>query len=170
VSAFRRKDRPGEWVAKFQLAGEQHWVPGGPWSKKSHAQEAERRYRAQLKARRTDETCASFAKRWLEEWPRRASSTRRNYTEAANQFAEHFGPTPLGEVERLSARTWALTVPRYVSRTIGTMYEDARNVGLVELNPFTDLRLPVTARAEKIQPPTLDEFRRLIAGCTVLGG
>ena len=34
------------------------------------ASEAERRYRDRIESRRTQETCASFAERWLEEWPR----------------------------------------------------------------------------------------------------
>jgi integrase len=167
VSAFRRG---GKWVAKFQLRGKQQWVPGGPWSSKRAAQEAERRYRDRLEARRTEETCASFAERWLEEWPRPGSSTRRQYRDAVKQFAEHFGPTLLGDVERLSARTWALSVPRYVSRTVRTMYEDARNVGLVEDNPFSNLRLPTAERTEQIKAPSMDEYRALLEACTVLNG
>jgi hypothetical protein len=100
MSAFRRGRA---WVAKFQLHGEQHWVPGGPWESKSAAREAERRYRDRLQARRTSETCASFAERWLREWPRREASTRQLYGQAVRRFADHFGPTALGEVERLSA-------------------------------------------------------------------
>ena len=167
MSAFKRN---GQWVAKFQLRGEQHWVPGGPWATRRQGLEAERRYRDRLEARRTDETCASFAERWLVEWPRPEPSTRQLYAQAARRFAAEFGPTPLGEVERLSARTWALGVPRNLSKIIGTMYEDARNVGIVEANPFSNLRLPVTEKTEEIHPPTLDEYRRLLDACGVLGG
>ena len=167
MSAFKRN---GQWVAKFYLDGEQLWVPGGPWERKSHALEAERRHRDKLKARRTDETCASFVDRWLEEWPRPESSTRRQYERAAKRFADHFADTPLGEIERLSARTWALSVPRSISRVIGTMYEDARNVGLVDANPFTNLRLPVTEKKATIVPPTMDEYGALLDACPILGG
>jgi integrase len=162
VSAFRRGSG---WVSKFQLRGRQHWTPGGPWQTKRHAQEAER-----LEARRTEETCASFVVRWLEEWPRPAASTRRNYSDAVKRFADHFGPTPLGEVERMSARAWALTVPRGISRVVGIMFEGARNIGLVEHNPFSRLRLPVAERPGLITPPTMDEYRALLKACTVLGG
>ena len=72
-----RDDKRGGWVAKFQLNGEQHWVPEGPWRTKEHAQIAERRHRDRLKARASSETCASFAELWLAEWPRPESSTRR---------------------------------------------------------------------------------------------
>ncbi len=166
MSAFRRR---GDWVAKFQLRGKQHWVPGGPWQTKRQAEEAERRCRDRLEARRTDETCASFADRWLEEWPRPSAGTRRTYA-AARRFAAEFASTPLGDVERLSARAWALSVPRGVSRVVGIMYEDARNVGLVEHNPFANLRLPATERSEKIVAPTMEEYRALLEACTVLAG
>lgn len=169
MSVWHDKRRSG-YVSKFQLRGKQHWTPDGPWETKRQAQEAERRYRDQLEARRTSETCASFADRWTEEWPRQATSTRRNYTRAAKRFSEYFGPTPLGEVERLSARSWALSVPRYVSQAIRTMYEDARNVGLVEGNPFDNLRMPTSERKEQITAPSLDEYRRCLEATTVLGG
>jgi integrase len=92
------------------------------------------------------------------------------YAAAARRFADHFGPTLLGDVERLSARSWALTVPRSVSRVINTMYKDARNIGLVEANPFANLRLPTTEKRGTITAPTMDEYRALLAACTVLGG
>ncbi|MGH9381090.1 MAG: tyrosine-type recombinase/integrase [Thermoanaerobaculia bacterium] len=167
MSAFRRGSR---WVAKFQLDGRQHWVPGGPWQRKSHAQQAERRHRDRLRARLTDETCASFAERWLEEWPRPEASTRRLYAAAARRFGAHFGATALDSIERLSARAWALAVPRRTSAVIATMYEDARNVGLVEANPFAGLRLPATERRAQITAPSSEDFRALLAACPVLGG
>ncbi len=167
MSVFKRGSG---WVGKFQLRGQQYWVPGGPWATKSAAREAERRYRERRETGGTQETCASFAERWLEEWPRGATSTQRQYRDAMKRFAAHFGPTPLGDVERLSARTWALSVPRYISRTARTMYEDARNVGLVEHNPFSNLRLPTAERTEQVRPPTLDEYREILNACTVLGG
>lgn len=170
MSIFERPRGSGSWVAKFQLNGAQVWVPDGPWASKSAAREAERRYRDRLAARVTDESCASFAERWLLEWPRASESTNRLYARAVRRFAEDFGPTLLGEVERLSARTWALAVPRSVSRVIGTMYEDARNVGLVDSNPFANLRLPMVEKQPEIEPPTIEEYRALLEACTVLGG
>jgi integrase len=167
MSVFKRGSG---WVAKFQLRGEQHWVPGGPWETKSGAREAERRYRDRLESGRTQETCASFAERWLQEWPRPATATRRQYRDAAKRFADHFGPTRLDEVERLSARTWALETPRYVIAAVRAMYEDARNVGIVEHNPFSSLRLPQTERGRQIVAPTLEQYREILQACTVLGG
>lgn len=167
MSVFKRN---GRWVSKFMIDGVQHWTPHGPWDTKGHASEAERRYRDTLKARRTDETCASFADRWLVEWPREATGTRNLYAQAARRFADEFGPTPLGEVERINARAWALGVPRNLSKIVGTMYEDARNIGLVTHNPFSNLRLPKTEKTEEVHPPLLDEYRTLLRSCLLLGG
>jgi integrase len=167
VSVFRRG---GSWVSKFQLKSRQVWTPGGPWETKRQAQEAERRHRDRLRAIVSDETCASFGERWLKEWPRPAASTRRTYADAIKRFAEHFGSTPIGDVERLSARSWALTVPRGISRVVAIMYEDARNIGLVEHNPFSNLRLPASERSAEITAPTLDEYRSLVEATTCLGG
>ena len=163
MSVFRRG---GSWVSKFQLNGKQFWTPGGPWETKRQAQEAERRHRDRLRARVSDESCASFGERWLEEWPRPATSTRRTYAAAIKRFGEQFGSTPIGDVERLSARSWALTVPRGISRVVAIMYEDARNVGLVEHNPFSNLRLPASERRAEITAPALDEYRSLLEATT----
>ena len=170
MSAFERPKDSGQWVAKFQLHGQQVWVPDGPWATKTQALNAERRHRDRLEARRSTETCASFAERWLKEWPRPASSTRQLYKQAAERFAADFGPTLLGEVEVVSARTWALGVPRNLSKIIATMYEDARHVGLVKDNPFTNLRLPATQKTAEVSPPTLKEFHHLLNACIAFGG
>ena len=167
MTQFER--RPGEWVAKFQLAGQRHWVPGGPWPSKKMAAEAERAHRVRITGKFSDLTCAEFAERWLTDWPRKAGATQRLYAQAAERFAGHFGATPLAGVTRFEARSWALGIPRNLSKILGTMYEDARNIGLVESNPFANLRLPATERTAEIAPPTMDEYRALLGACLVLG-
>ncbi len=168
MTAIRRGN--GRWAAKYDLAGEQIWVKGGPWSTKREAQQAEQRDRERRGKPLSEETCATFAKRWTREWPRPAESTQRQYADAAARFAKHFGDLPLAELHRLTARTWALTQPRQISRVLGTMYEDARNVGLVEANPFASLRLPIAERKREITAPSMDDYKALLAACTALGG
>lgn len=165
MSIYRRANG---WAAKFQRDGRMVWVPGGPWETKTQAREAERRHRELLAARLSEETCESFAKRWLTEWPRRSAGTRELYGRAARRFADHFGSTPLGEVGRLEARAFALTIPHRSAGVLATMYEDARNIGIVEANPFSNLRL--RSDATRITCPTLEEFSRLLASCMTLGG
>lgn len=170
MSAFERPKGSGQWVAKYQLAGKQCWVEGGPWSTKTQARDAERRDREARERLRTEETCAGFATRWLEVWPRPSESTQRNYATAIRHFADYFGSTPLGQVGRLEARTWALSVPRSVSRVAGIALGDAYNAGLIDGNPFANLRLPATERTEQIIAPTMEEYKALLDSCTVLGG
>jgi len=170
VSAFERPRGSGKWHAKFELKKVPYWVEGGPWKTKGAAEAAERLLRERLDHRRTTETVSSFADRWLEEWPRPAESTRRHYASAMKRLKEGFGATLLGEVERIDARSWALGVPRNASKAAATMYEDARNVGLVNGNPFSNLRLPATEKTAEVAPPSLDEFRQLLNACTIHGG
>jgi hypothetical protein len=54
MSVFKVEGRG--WVSKFQYRGRVHWTPGSPWPTKRQGQEAERRYRDRLQARRTEET------------------------------------------------------------------------------------------------------------------
>lgn len=160
----------GGWLAKFERQGKQVWVPGGPWDTKTQAKDAERRLREELDEQRSELTCARFADRWLAEWPRPAASTRRHYALIMRRFKSEFGSTLLGEIERPTARAWALGVPRNVSKAVSTMYEDAYNIGLVSSNPFKNLRLPVTEKTVEVSPPTLEEFHKLLNACMVLGG
>ena len=158
--------RGGVWVSKYQHKGKQVWVPGGPWATKKDAIAAEAAHRERYWS---DSTCEDFAQRWLREWPRKSAATRRLYADAAKRFADQFGDRDLADVKRVEARFWALTIPRNYSKIIGTMYADAHDVGLVQHNPFANLRLPATEKTEEIAPPTQDEYRALLAACMVLG-
>jgi integrase len=57
-----------------------------------------------------------------------------------------------------------------IDRQDSQPYEDARNIGLVESNPFSNMRLPGAEKKPTITPPTMDEYRALLDACTVLGG
>ena len=166
MTAFRRGNK---WGAKFVEHGRQIWVPGGPWETKRAALEAERRHRDYLTARASNETCQSFADRWLEEWPRPATSTQRLYADAAKRFAKHFGDLPLREVNHAAARSWALTEPRGISRVVRILFADARSVGLVEQNPFSEMRLPKTEQTRDVRVPTMEEYEAAVEACSTLG-
>jgi integrase len=169
MSVFESPKGSGKFVAKFQYKGVLRWVPGSPFQSKEAGEAAEEVHRSRLKRQRTDETCASFAMRWLEEWPRKAPSTRQLYSQAAHRFAADFGDIPLGEPDVLMARTWALGVPRNISKIIGTMYEDARHIGLVDINNFAGLKLPATEKTAEVAPPTEEELQKLMAATLVFG-
>lgn len=171
MSVFESPRGSDKWVAKFQYKGILRWVPGSPFPSREAGEAAEEIHRSRLKRQRTDETCASFADRWLDEWPRKASSTRLLYKEAARRFKADFGDMPLGEPDVLMARTWALGVPRNISKIVGTMYEDARQVGLVPAdgNPFHGLKLPATEKTAEVAPPTDEELQKLMVAAMTFG-
>jgi integrase len=164
MTAFRRGKA---WHAKYVRHRRQVWVPGGPWQTKRQALDAEAAHRAE--PGHGDVTCAAWADRWVREFPRPTAATRRQYEWAARMFAAHFADRPLACVSRLDARTWALTRPRKVAPILGTMYEDARNMGVLEHNPFRSLRLPSPERKRALNVPTISDLDRLAAACTTLG-
>lgn len=50
------------------------------------------------------------------------------------------------------------------------MFEDARNVGLVESNPFANLRLPASEKQAEVVAPTMEQYEALVAACKTLEG
>ena len=50
--------------------------------------------------KRSEGSCAEFAERWLEDWPRPLASTGQLYKQAADRFTADFGPTLIWAVER----------------------------------------------------------------------
>lgn len=160
----------GGWLAKFEKKGKQQWVPGGPWPSEEQAKAAEELHRQRLNREATNETCRSWADRWLAEFPRKAPGTRAQYRWAAMRFADDFADMPLAEPDALMARTWALGVPRNVSKIVGTMYEDARHFGIVTENNFTNLRLPATEKTAEVAPPTDEDLQKLLGACMIFGG
>jgi integrase len=87
-------------------------------------------------------TCGEFAERWLRDYPREAAATRRNYRYGLRRFVGEFGKTRLVELDRPTARAWALAQPKSNVRAVRAMLNDAINDGLHPgPNPFANLRL-----------------------------
>lgn len=88
------------------------------------------------------EDCATFAERWVDDYPRAAPATVRTYRYALRQFAEDFAGVPLSKVGRPSARAWALRQPQSNVRVVRSLFTDAINDGLHPgPNPFANMRL-----------------------------
>jgi integrase len=87
-------------------------------------------------------TCGEFAARWLEQYPRKAGATRRTYRYALQAFSDDFARVRLADLDRVTARGWALRHPQSNVRVVRTMFNDAINDGLHPgPNPFANLRL-----------------------------
>jgi integrase len=93
------------------------------------------------------ETCDQFAERWMRDYPRPRASTTRTHHERTRRFARDFAGVKLTDVDRPTARAWALKHPSDAP-AVRAMFGDALRDGLVEINPFAQLRLP-TSRGRK---------------------
>ena len=128
--------RGGRYGVRIYKAGKQEWV--GTFATRRDARKAERA--ALDRPDISDETCAQFAERWLQDFPRARASTRRTYEYDLKPFVAEFGQVRLGEVTRRRAREWALR-HRAAAPTIRTMFNDAldEDPGIAPSNPFARL-------------------------------
>jgi hypothetical protein len=123
------------------------WV--GTYATLRAARDAERAAASHPLARRA-ETCASFAERWVGDFPRAAPATRRTYTYAVKRFAEEFRGVAIGNLDRPAARAWAKKTPQSNVRAVRAMFNDAINEGLHPgPNLFANMRLE-QSRGRKI--------------------
>ena len=115
------------------------WI--GTYQTLRDAREAERDAgRRKLSSSRI--TCREFVERWLTDYPRPAAATRRNYRYGLRGFVQDFGHVRLVDLDRPSARAWALKHPQSNVRAARAMLNDAINDGLHPgPNPFANLRL-----------------------------
>ncbi len=152
--------RGKRWVARVQFEGRQ--VHLGTFDRKSEAREREdeeRRLRRKVRGR---ETCDSFAERWTTDYPRPKRSTNLHNHERVFAFGVDFKGVPLTDVDRPTARQWAIRNPGRAS-AVRALFSDALNDGLVEANPFLGLRLPQSRGRRDIVALTEPEIEHLAA-------
>lgn len=95
-----------------------------------------------LRTRATSrETCEEFAERWARDYPRPRESTNRHNAERVRAFAKDFKGVKLRDLDRPTARAWALKHPSNLA-AVRAMFGDAARDGLVDINPFAGLRMP----------------------------
>src|SRR5947208_14292627 len=115
------------------------WV--GTFATLREARSAERTAAQRVPYEHTED-CATFAERWVDDYPRAAPATVRTYRYALRQFAEDFAGVALSKVGRPSARAWALQQPQSNVRVVRSLFTDAINDGLHPgPNPFANMRL-----------------------------
>ena len=112
----------------------------GTYTTRREAQRAEADWK--LRARPTgSETCDQFAERWQRDYPRPRASTRLTNEQNVKRFARDFAGVKLVDVDRPAARVWANAHRSYLG-TVRAMFGDAVRDGLLDSNPFAQLRLP----------------------------
>lgn len=123
---------------RIYRAGRQEWI--GTFPTRREAREAERVELGRRRAAR-DETCDSFAARWVEDYPRARASTNRHNGYSVKPFAAEFKGTLMADVTRRRAKEWALKHRSNVG-SVRAMFQDALDEEIITENPFTNLRLP----------------------------
>ena len=127
--------RKNKYGARIYQSGRQVWV--GTYRTRREALAAER---AALDSRAStrDETCDSFARRWVADYPRPRSSTDRHNGYAVEKFGVEFAGQKLSSIERSEVRPWALRNQWRVP-ALRAMFKDALDDGFVTSNPFANL-------------------------------
>ncbi len=142
-----------------RVLGRKRWV--GTFRTLRDARDAERKATAQPNAL-GQETCISFAARWVRDYPRKAPASRRTYSYAVRGFASDFARMRLAEVDRPTARAWAQKQPQSNVRAVRAMFNDAINDGLHPgPNPFANLRLEQSRGRRDLTPLTESELGSL---------
>jgi integrase len=135
------------------------WV--GTFDRKGEATEAEQAAKAELKKhRRGLETCDSFANRWVDDYPRPRESTNMHNRERVKRFADDFKGRPLGSIDRVEARQWAMK-HRAAHASVRAMFTNAFRDGLVDENPFANLGLTQSRGRRDLVVSTAEEVRAL---------
>lgn len=127
VSVYDSSTRKKRWVGTFPTRRE--------------AKEAEREA-SRRRVHWTRLTGEELAALWLSHHPRAAEATKRNYRYGLKGFRKDFASTRLSDLDRVTARAWALSQPQSNVRAVRAMFNDAINDGLHPgPNPFAGLRL-----------------------------
>jgi integrase len=140
----------------------------GTFSTEREAREAGRAAESEIarrRGRRGDETVASWAGRWLDLKPRQKESTNIGYAEQVRQFADRHGSTRLRDVDVELALEW-LGEKRWTHGGLRAMFTDARHAGLIDLNPFSGLRLRGTGGRKNLDVLAEADVHRL-ADCAL---
>jgi integrase len=134
------------------------WV--GTYPTLAEARDAQAR--TSLKPRRHKPvTIAEWSAMWLSDYAREAAATRRTYTYATRQIVAAVGDQQLADIDRPSARKLATTWPRNTARVARTMFGDAMRDGLIDFNPFSELRLETSKGRKDIDALTEPQIHEL---------
>lgn len=124
----------------------------------STLREARKADRAARTLRGSDrETVASFHARWMIDYRgSRADSTRKHYHERTLHFVAEHGGRYLDQIDRKTARAWALDHPSE-HPSLRVLFSDAYKDDLVSVNPFADLGIRRKGAKRDLAPEWLLE-------------
>jgi integrase len=135
----------------------------GTFDTRGEARDAEDDWRRRAKSS-SREACDKFAERWTTDYPRPRASTNTHNAERVQAFGRDFKGIRLGDVDKPTARKWAIKHPSNVP-AVRAMFGDAERDGLIAANPFANLRLPGSKGRKNIVALTEGELVELAALC-----
>ena len=147
--------------------GQRRWL--GTFATRREAKEAEAEALRNRASKRTHETVDFLAERWTGDFPRSRATTNRHNQERIQKLAQDMRGVRLSDVNRVVAREWAMENPQ-LARYARSLFEDARNDGLIEDNPFSNLRLPGSKGRKDEAIPTEAELHRLADAAEAVHG
>lgn len=120
--------------------GRKRWI--GTFPTKADARIAEREAAAKP-ALGTRTKCSEFAVIWQRDHARPSPATQRTYEYGLKSFLREFGDRKMVDLDKPTARAWAMRSPISNVRIVKTMFNDAISDGVHPgPNPFANLRLP----------------------------
>jgi integrase len=131
------RKRGRRYGVRIYRNGRQEWL--GTYATLREAREVEREALAAPKIGR-HETCDHFAERWTRDYPRPKDSTNAERDRQIRRFARDFRGVRMADVDRATARAWALEHRSNVP-AVRAMFTDAVRDGIAAHNPFTQLGL-----------------------------
>ena len=151
--------RGKRWVAEGYDRATKRKRYLGTFDTKADANDVEAKWR--LRSHGTGrETCEKFAARWSTDYPRPRASTNLHNAERVRRFALDFKGVKLTEVDRPAARAWALKNQASLA-AVRAMFGDAMRDGVIDLNPFANLRLPGSKGRKEIVALTEEQLTKL---------
>jgi integrase len=135
MSVFRRPN--GAWVAQVYDPKTRRMRQVGTFQTRREALRAEVDA-SEKRAASGRETVASFAGRWMDDYPRPRESTRRHNSERVQAFAAEHARRRMDSITIDEARAWAHAHKTQLP-ALRAMFNDARRSGIVTVNPFASL-------------------------------
>ena len=139
--------------------GKQHWIGTCRTLREARAVEAE--HQLSRRVGKGSITVAQWAKRWLRDYPRPARSTQVTYKGALGKFLSLHGNDRLSDIDRMTAVATSHEIGSHARRVVCVMYNDALDAGLVDHNPFMNIRMPQSRGRKDLKPPTREQIFEL---------
>jgi integrase len=156
MGVYKRGKRWGAVIYEPAI-GSRRWL--GTFDTKADAREIFEDARKRSRRGGRVETIASFAARWMDDYPRRKESTTKHYRQQIKALASELGHLRLDQLDRPTAREFAQRSSTWPAAR--AMFSDAVRDELCDRNPFLNMRLSQGRGRRDLVAPTAVDVDRL---------